>query len=264
MSPAAIPLTIHELVSAHFDVVWRWLRAFGVHRDDADDAAQQVFLVASRKQGDIVAGSERSFLFGTARGVAANYRRISRRRAPIADEAEVVALLDSAPNAEEMLADRQAHAVLEHLIARLDDDLRDVFVLFQLEELPAVEIAAILAIPPGTVASRSAARARSSTKPCCACERRAPVPTEASADDGRYRNRQGRRGRPRAQARCLVEDGRRVACGQGGDARALRGRGGGCREHGGRWGGPRRERRPAGWLRRRFLRGRWRRRWGSG
>ena len=40
MAPAsgasgASSLTIHELVNAHFDIVWRWLRAFGVHRDDA-------------------------------------------------------------------------------------------------------------------------------------------------------------------------------------------------------------------------------------
>lgn len=150
----ATPLSIHELVNAHFDIVWRWLRAFGVHRDDADDAAQQVFLIASHKHAEIVAGSERSFLFGTARGVASNHRRIARRRPPLADEAEIVALLDSAPNPEESLDDRQAHAVLEHLIALLEDDLRDVFVLFQLEELSTAEIATILAIPAGTVASR--------------------------------------------------------------------------------------------------------------
>lgn len=151
---SATPLSIHELVNAHFDIVWRWLRAFGVHRDDADDATQQVFLIASHKQAAIVAGSERSFLFGTARGVASNYRRIARRRPPLADEAEIVALLDSAPNPEESLDDRQAHAVLEHLISLLEDDLRDVFVLFQLEELSTAEIAAILEIPAGTVASR--------------------------------------------------------------------------------------------------------------
>jgi RNA polymerase sigma-70 factor (ECF subfamily) len=155
-TPGARPsaLTIHELVTAHFELVWRWLRAFGVPRDDADDTAQQVFMIASRKLEAIVAGSERAFLFGTARGVAANYRRISRRRPHIADEAEVVALLDDAPNPEETLGDRQAHAVLEHLISLLDDDLRDVFVLFQLEEMSTAEIAAILEIPSGTVASR--------------------------------------------------------------------------------------------------------------
>ena len=130
------------------------LHVTGVHRDDAHDATQQVFLIASHKQATIAAGSDRAFLFGTARGVAANQRRIARRRPPLADEAEIVALLDSAPNPEESLDDRQAHAVLEHLISLLEDDLRDVFVLFQLEELSTAEIAAILAIPPGTVASR--------------------------------------------------------------------------------------------------------------
>jgi len=37
----------------------------------ADDAAQQVFLVAARRIDDIADGSERSFLLSTARGVAA-------------------------------------------------------------------------------------------------------------------------------------------------------------------------------------------------
>ncbi len=149
-----VALTIHELVQTHFDLVWRWLRAFGVARDDADDAAQQVFLVAAGKMDAIVPGSERAFLFGTARGVAANQRRMSKRRPPLADEAEIAALLDASPNPEETLGDQEARAVLEHLIARLDDDLRDVFILFQLEELPTAEIADILQIPIGTVASR--------------------------------------------------------------------------------------------------------------
>jgi RNA polymerase sigma-70 factor (ECF subfamily) len=151
---ASTTITIHALVTDHFDLVRRWLRAFGVPRDDADDAAQQVFLVAAGKLEAIRPGSERSFLFGTARGVAANHRRISRRRPHVADEAEVAALLDGTPNPEERLGDHQAHAILEHLIGRLEDDLRDVFVLFQLDEMSTAEIAAILGIPSGTVASR--------------------------------------------------------------------------------------------------------------
>src|SRR5687767_8850666 len=63
------------MVTDHFDFVWRLLRGLGVAPDAVDDAAQHVFLVASNKVAAIAYGSERSFLFGTAVGVAANVRR---------------------------------------------------------------------------------------------------------------------------------------------------------------------------------------------
>lgn len=40
------------------------------------------------------------------------------------------------------------------MLDALGEDLREVFVLYELEELTMVEIAATLAIPSGTVASR--------------------------------------------------------------------------------------------------------------
>ena len=59
--PSPSSLEIHALVSAHFASIWRARRAFGVAKDDADDAAQQVFLVASRKLDRVGIGSERAF-----------------------------------------------------------------------------------------------------------------------------------------------------------------------------------------------------------
>src|SRR5687767_12477047 len=71
---------LRELVDAYFEFIWRSLRRLGVPAADTDDAAQEVFLVASRRLADIVEGSERSFLFGTALKVASTQRRSAERR----------------------------------------------------------------------------------------------------------------------------------------------------------------------------------------
>src|SRR5438445_2883923 len=77
---AATTVDAHGLVLGHFDFVWRLLRRVGVPHADLDDAAQQVFVVASGRLSSIAAGSERTFLFGVALRTAATLRRNLRRR----------------------------------------------------------------------------------------------------------------------------------------------------------------------------------------
>src|SRR5690349_17047116 len=54
---------LRQMVEAHYDFIWRSLRGLGVPASTAEDAAQQVFWIASRKLEIITPGSERSFLF---------------------------------------------------------------------------------------------------------------------------------------------------------------------------------------------------------
>lgn len=137
-----------------FDFVWRSLRRFGLTDDRADDAAQQVFLVASRKLHEIRPESERSFLYGTAMRVASDVRRSAVHRREVAHADPAGDQIDPRPSAEELIDQRRARALLDDVLDAMDDDLRAVFVLFELEELPTAEIAGLLAIPSGTVASR--------------------------------------------------------------------------------------------------------------
>ena len=67
-------------MTAHFDFVWRSLRRLGLSADDADDGAQEVFVVASRKLSLIAPQSEKRFLFATALRVASTRRRGLKRR----------------------------------------------------------------------------------------------------------------------------------------------------------------------------------------
>ncbi len=143
---------LRQLFDAHYDFVWRSVRRLGVPEAGADDAAQEVFVVASRRLGDIAYGSERAFLFGTALRVASDVRRAAgRRRETIHDvDAEACAL----PDAEELTDRKRAREMLDRAIDEMPDELRAVFVLFELEGTSMAEIATWLRIPQGTVASR--------------------------------------------------------------------------------------------------------------
>jgi RNA polymerase sigma-70 factor (ECF subfamily) len=141
------------MLAAHLDFIWRCLRRMGVPAGDCDDAAQQVFLVAASKLSVIAPGSERAFLFGTASRIAANARRSLHRR----DEAELLLMQSGAlehENQEDLSDQLRARAMMDDILREMPDELREVFVLFELEELAIAEVADVLAIPLGTVGSR--------------------------------------------------------------------------------------------------------------
>jgi RNA polymerase sigma-70 factor (ECF subfamily) len=143
---------LRALVDGQFDFIWRSLRRLGIPAVDADDCAQQVFLVASRKLDDILPGCERPFLFSTALRVASDARRSRSRRREVFEDVDEPR--DSAPNPEQVAEQKSSRALLDEVLDSLPMELRAVFVLFELEELPSTEIADMLAIPVGTVASR--------------------------------------------------------------------------------------------------------------
>ena len=143
---------LEELFAAHFDLVWRSLRRLGVPDHAVDDAAQEVFVVASRKLAAIEPGKEKAFLFGTAVRIASDVRRAQRRR-PSA-EADDERADTSNPAIDELVDRKRARELLDEIIAELPDDARPVFVLFELEGMTMASIASCLDLPPGTVASR--------------------------------------------------------------------------------------------------------------
>jgi RNA polymerase sigma-70 factor (ECF subfamily) len=143
------------LVSAHHALAWRLVRRLGVPEADAEDAVQRVFVIVARRLPDIETGKERAFVASTAVRVAAETRRSAARRPlellpEIDDERDPTALPD------ELVENRRARRLLDALLDDMPEDVRGVFVLFEIEELTFTEIAAALGIPRGTVASRLA------------------------------------------------------------------------------------------------------------
>lgn len=145
---------LRRLVTEHYEFLWRSMRRLGVSEATAEDAVQKVYWVASRKIGPIPSEGERGFLFAIAMRVAADERRSRRRHPDVAGSEQSSELPDSEPTADELVDRRKARAVLDGIIAGLPIELGAVFVLSEIEELTAREIANILGLPIGTVASR--------------------------------------------------------------------------------------------------------------
>lgn len=148
------PERLRVAFDQHFDYVWRLLRRLGVREASVDDAAQQVFLTLSAKLSQVAHGKERAFLTGTAFRVASNQRRGERRSSELLAEEPIARAVDPTPNPEELLDASRQRVWLDRTLDRLPIELRAVLVLFELEDLTAPEIAQLLELPVGTVASR--------------------------------------------------------------------------------------------------------------
>jgi len=149
---------LRAVVSEHHALAWRLVRRLGVTSADAEDAVQQVFIVIARRLDTIESGRERAFVVSTAVRVAADARRAARRK-PLELLPEFDDVSDETKAPDELAEHRRARRFLDELLDEMPDDLRGVFVLFEIEELSLTEIAGVLEIPRGTAASRLA-RAR--------------------------------------------------------------------------------------------------------
>jgi len=145
---------IRSLLVLHFDFVWRSLRRLGVARSSVDDAAQEVFWIAARKLDRIEPGSARAFLFGIAVRLASDVRRRVARSRELSDDALVEAAIDPHADVEVLVDQKRARDLLDVVLETLPLELRTVLMLSEGECLTMAEIASLLGIPSGTVASR--------------------------------------------------------------------------------------------------------------
>ncbi len=144
---------LRKLVDLHLDLVARVLRNAGTPDAEVDDAVQRTFIATSNRMADIREGSERSFLLRIALNIAAHARRtLARRREIQTDEWPDLIEADATP--EQLTQQMRARQMLDRVLSELGSELRTVFTLHEFEELNTFEIAEILGIPRGTVASR--------------------------------------------------------------------------------------------------------------
>lgn len=142
---------LRAMIDAHFTLVYRSLRRFGVPASTLDDAAQQVFLVAARRNDEIPIGRESQYLLGISIRVASETRRsIARRR----EEPEPPERVDESPSPEQLVDRKRAREELDRILAAMPFELRTVFVLFEIEGLTLPEIASIEGLALGTATSR--------------------------------------------------------------------------------------------------------------
>lgn len=145
---------IATMFDAHYDAMWRTLRRLGLSDANADDAAQRVFVIASRRIATITAGEEGRYLYGIAMKVASEMRRRDPARREVVDPRVLAAIADDASGPEELLLESEARDALDETLAGMADDLRAVLVLVEIEGLALAELAAVLEVPLGTATSR--------------------------------------------------------------------------------------------------------------
>jgi RNA polymerase sigma-70 factor (ECF subfamily) len=139
----------------HVALVWRTLFRLGVARADLPDAVQEVFLVAYRKLPEFEGRSKVStWLVGISYRVASDRRQVAHLRREIGDGPALLAHACDRPGPEQVAERHERIALLDELLAELRPEQREVFVMFELEELSGKEIAAIVEAPVKTVFSR--------------------------------------------------------------------------------------------------------------
>ena len=140
-----------ELYHAHHRVIWRTLRRLGFSPEAAADFTQQAYLIALERLPRIHPGSEKAFLFSTAIFFGRTAFR-KERRLELRDEVDVGS--DLGTTASKMESRHLALQMLDRILAEMPPDLLTVFSLYEIEGMTSPEIADLLSIPPGTVASR--------------------------------------------------------------------------------------------------------------
>jgi RNA polymerase sigma-70 factor (ECF subfamily) len=143
---------IERMIRERADFAARTLRMFGLSGADTDDGLQEVFMVLARRLDDIRPEAEKAFVFRVAQHTALRMRESrSRRRENVVEEPPE---RGHTSTPEVILDNREALQLMRTIVTALPDNLREIFVLFELEETSSYDIAGMLDIPRGTVVSR--------------------------------------------------------------------------------------------------------------
>jgi RNA polymerase sigma-70 factor (ECF subfamily) len=157
--PHPVSLDFERLYDEHVDFVWRSARRLGVSELAVDDVVQQTFLVVHRRLDDFEGrSSSKTWIFSILLRVVREHRRTLRRKSPHwflpPLDPDLTEGLGPGGNQEEALLRAEASATIDRLLESLDGDKRVVFVLAELEEMTADEIAAATGLDRPAVYSR--------------------------------------------------------------------------------------------------------------
>jgi len=141
-----------EIFQQHARFLWRTLMNLGVPSHDAQDLCQEVMITVHRRLPDFDGKSVRGWLYGICVRVASDYRRSARVRREVL-QGEVPDRGFEIDHTEHIENSSRLARVLAAL-ARLGEEKRAAFVLYEVEELTLAEISEALDVPLQTVYSR--------------------------------------------------------------------------------------------------------------
>lgn len=141
-----------EIFERFAPAVYRMLaRLSGADDRDLDDLVQLSFVSVFRAAGSFrEEAAVRSWILGVARNVARTHIRTEHRRKRMLDSAAAQPVFAT----DDPCDVTQRRQLLEHVaraIEALPIEQREVLVLCDVSEVPGVEVAALLGVPPGTV-----------------------------------------------------------------------------------------------------------------
>jgi RNA polymerase sigma-70 factor (ECF subfamily) len=153
---AGVPRDFRAFYDLWFEDVARWIRALGGPAADRDDLVQEVFLVVRRRLDDFDGVNPAGWLYRITRRQVRDFRRRSwvkhifnRRRVDDLDS-----LQHGARGPAAALERKDDQRVLQAILAKIREERRITFVLFEIEGLSGEEIARIQNVPVNTVWTR--------------------------------------------------------------------------------------------------------------
>lgn len=153
VEPSASPAEFEQLFRQLAPYVLRVLPRLGVAEADVEDVLQEVFVGVLRGLPSFEGRStHKTWVYGICIRACSNYRqRAHRRRERLAAEPPEQSARSTPESA---LDQRQRMLRLDAALAALPESQREVFVLFEIEELEVVEIAAAMRSSKFTVYTR--------------------------------------------------------------------------------------------------------------
>jgi RNA polymerase sigma-70 factor (ECF subfamily) len=143
------------LAMPHLDAAFNLARWLAGNITDAEDVVQDAYLRAFRYLDAFRGDNFRVWLLTIVRNSFLDWLKDNRSGRqlfqPVADDMDWA---DPSPGAEAMLLERVDSETLNTLMVRLPAEYREILILREIEDLSYKDIAAITAIPVGTVMSR--------------------------------------------------------------------------------------------------------------
>lgn len=137
----------------NIDYVWRALVHLGVKPADVADVAHDVFLVVRKRLSTFEGRSTlRTWIYGICIRVVSDYRSKAFRRRELSHEQVPDEPISGGQ--QESSERLQLQARLQALLAEIAPEQRDVFVLYEIEELTMKEVAEAIGCPLQTAYSR--------------------------------------------------------------------------------------------------------------
>lgn len=149
-----------EVYEQNFAFVWRTARRLGIVDSALEDVVQEVFLVVHRRLYSLEHRSRtKSWLFGIVVRVVSDARRSLRRKpAHLGGRGrsglDVDSILTSDPCPEDAAARAEAQRVMDSVLDAMSDPQRQVFILAELEQMSAPDIAVAVGVNVNTVYAR--------------------------------------------------------------------------------------------------------------